>query len=689
MADELVENAEFGKKRKGEEEPILVAQRFLNIYRQIHIFNKERQEQFDNMLLELPSDIRILLSTLPGGSLLLEHIQELEEKRGLVSPNIKNEKMAEAKHEAELLKKSAQPANSSAKSNSNGGGVVIDASFASELSNSLSLALQQTEKRYKDDIKTLTETLTHSIMESQSAIANMMRDILLSSQIGNPSVAKNNILQSNTNASSDNVVINTNNKINQPTLTSVAPKVNLESQPALKDADIKASGKEKESVSDEKTKTSQHLDTVPQTSTKETTISAAPQIKLEDAISESSSKKSKDLTSENIDVTKQENKKTQAENTTSSTVQSQKSVSKSAEKPNIQNSEAKKADEKAKSVGSKTDAKDNVSQKNDKQADTSTSSTTNVGIAAEKSIEVSPKTEDKAIKSTVLPVAEKDEKDVKSTSLGDLTFPINPEQMDSLNESLASASHKERKKLSETDEVMPFVADVPPASDNSLAEKNQPTSTANDEFDALLGDISEDSDNSVDSLFNELQNDKIKETTTAPKAPEIPVKSDVKNNLQQIRQALQESHKPQDKTTNNLHSVTGLSRAADKANTSINIPSFNPDDIVSLDDIPDNPISLDDISDSTFSSYDTKSNAPTPSKTTSSSVNTADNKSDTGDDNWEWEYVDENGNVTDAGDDDWEWEYVDEDGNVTDANDDDWEWEYVEDDADNNNNGNK
>ena len=78
MSDELVESAEFGRKKKNEEEPILVAQRFLNIYRQMHIFNKERQEQFDDMLLALPSDIRILLSTLPGGSLLLEHIEEVD-----------------------------------------------------------------------------------------------------------------------------------------------------------------------------------------------------------------------------------------------------------------------------------------------------------------------------------------------------------------------------------------------------------------------------------------------------------------------------------------------------------------------------------------------------------------------------------------------------------------------------------
>ena len=202
MSDELVESAEFGRKKKNEEEPILVAQRFLNIYRQMHIFNKERQEQFDDMLLALPSDIRILLSTLPGGSLLLEHIEEVEHKRGLVSPTLKTENNFRKKNANDLLQTAAPAVNKQevaakpAAANA-GGGVVIDASFASELSNSLSFALQQTEKRYKDDIRTLTETITRSITESQSAIANMMKDIMLASQ--NKSFTFPNTTAQNTN----------------------------------------------------------------------------------------------------------------------------------------------------------------------------------------------------------------------------------------------------------------------------------------------------------------------------------------------------------------------------------------------------------------------------------------------------------------------------------------------------------
>ena len=40
MADELVESAEFGRKKKDEEEPILVAQRFSAISREGNFISK-------------------------------------------------------------------------------------------------------------------------------------------------------------------------------------------------------------------------------------------------------------------------------------------------------------------------------------------------------------------------------------------------------------------------------------------------------------------------------------------------------------------------------------------------------------------------------------------------------------------------------------------------------------------------
>ena len=178
MAEELVENAEFGKKRKNEEDPILIAQRYLNIYRQMHIFNQNRQDEFDRELLALSPEIKILLSTLPGGGLLLEHIEETAEKLGIESVNISNKKVATIRKKDNSDLQSSAPANPTVSANSN---IPMDTNLANDLS-SLSMAIQQTEQRYKEDMQTLTKTITDSIMESQMAMANMMKEVLLAAR---------------------------------------------------------------------------------------------------------------------------------------------------------------------------------------------------------------------------------------------------------------------------------------------------------------------------------------------------------------------------------------------------------------------------------------------------------------------------------------------------------------------------
>jgi len=68
--------------RNGEEDPVVVAQRYLNIYRQMHIFPPERKAAFDKMLVDVPVSIRGILGSLPGGLMLQDYINELLEKNG-------------------------------------------------------------------------------------------------------------------------------------------------------------------------------------------------------------------------------------------------------------------------------------------------------------------------------------------------------------------------------------------------------------------------------------------------------------------------------------------------------------------------------------------------------------------------------------------------------------------------------
>lgn len=71
------------KKYNGEEDPIVIAQRFLNIFRQLHIFSDERKTAFDKMLLELSPEVRGAFASLPGGGLVQDYIDDLEEKNGI------------------------------------------------------------------------------------------------------------------------------------------------------------------------------------------------------------------------------------------------------------------------------------------------------------------------------------------------------------------------------------------------------------------------------------------------------------------------------------------------------------------------------------------------------------------------------------------------------------------------------
>lgn len=159
MSDELNKSAEFVGKHQDEENPLLVAQRYLNIFRQIHIFNKKRQDEFDDSLLKMPSDIRILLSTLPGGSLLLEHISELEEKRGIIPDALLDSKIASDK-DISADEKVFSSFKSTSKNTDNG-----------SLSNHLIKILQQSEEKHAKDL----QALTNAFLKSQENMTDILR----------------------------------------------------------------------------------------------------------------------------------------------------------------------------------------------------------------------------------------------------------------------------------------------------------------------------------------------------------------------------------------------------------------------------------------------------------------------------------------------------------------------------------
>ena len=67
-----------------EDDPIIIAQRFLNIFRQLHIFTAERKEAFNRMILEQTPEVRGMFGSLPGGAVLQQYVDDLEEKSGII-----------------------------------------------------------------------------------------------------------------------------------------------------------------------------------------------------------------------------------------------------------------------------------------------------------------------------------------------------------------------------------------------------------------------------------------------------------------------------------------------------------------------------------------------------------------------------------------------------------------------------
>ncbi len=132
MADEIVSDATFGQNKGDEEEPIIVAQRFLNIFRQLHIFSAERREVFNKMILEQPPAVQVLFKNLPGGSILQDYIDELQGKKP-------GETRTSKSSNAENILQSAVAENSEQQGSvpARGGEIINSDAFAKILASSL------------------------------------------------------------------------------------------------------------------------------------------------------------------------------------------------------------------------------------------------------------------------------------------------------------------------------------------------------------------------------------------------------------------------------------------------------------------------------------------------------------------------------------------------------------------------
>ena len=202
---ENLNDVEFGSDDSGKEAPILVAQRYLNIFRQVHIFNKTKRDEFDNELLELPPEITDFFKRMPGGRLLVEHIEKVKTERGIAFVKSSKEDFAEGSGTSDTPTQPQAVAGGMVV----GGSLSLDPAFAETFAQALARAFKQlpaasspvagaaaptdlgnafdviaeeirTSRAALLDVLKETRSVTDSVIASQVSISRILEGILSS-----------------------------------------------------------------------------------------------------------------------------------------------------------------------------------------------------------------------------------------------------------------------------------------------------------------------------------------------------------------------------------------------------------------------------------------------------------------------------------------------------------------------------
>ncbi len=176
---ENLNDVEFGSDNDGKEAPILVAQRYLNIFRQVHIFNKNKREEFDNELLALSPEITDFFKRMPGGRLLIEHIEKVKTERGISFVKANKEDFDEGAGKTDMPV-SPQIADGAIV----GGCLTIDPSFAEALAKAMAQAFKQNPTSVFSgktiiptfDIENAFNVIAEEIRSSRTALLDVLRE---------------------------------------------------------------------------------------------------------------------------------------------------------------------------------------------------------------------------------------------------------------------------------------------------------------------------------------------------------------------------------------------------------------------------------------------------------------------------------------------------------------------------------
>ena len=207
---DLNEEAEYVGSKQDLEKMLLDAQRYLNIFHQIHIFSDNKKAEFEQSLIDMPERIREVLLNLPGGRVLIEYIEDCEIKRGLretrtvfESGTTSLNKIEKEENKSIISKELSQTIKDTMdaynqdllqineKILENAQLITAENRNYSSQSKVIADVLRENSKQQMEIMKALGETISQAIKSSQKENANLLNKSIISMASQNNSVLEN------------------------------------------------------------------------------------------------------------------------------------------------------------------------------------------------------------------------------------------------------------------------------------------------------------------------------------------------------------------------------------------------------------------------------------------------------------------------------------------------------------------
>lgn len=137
-----------------ESDPLIIAQRLLNLYRQLHIFSPEKKEAYNQMLMEQSPEVKRTLGALPGGIVVQQYLADIEEQAGVAVESYDNDG-------APVVDNNSTDSDTAPKVVMKPASVTVasDPEMIKEIVSAFKEAIVTSEKNRKEDTKELAQTI--------------------------------------------------------------------------------------------------------------------------------------------------------------------------------------------------------------------------------------------------------------------------------------------------------------------------------------------------------------------------------------------------------------------------------------------------------------------------------------------------------------------------------------------------